>query len=289
MWRAARSGMSDDLVDPVEARPVDAWNLIDKLVDHVAVALQTSDDAGVVDAALRDIQNRGTGSDEQRISYAWQGDMRDVVLDAIARTTEYDQPLLLPAPRPPTSPGWPSGSSSTATPWSATTASVIGDPTEAALVVLAAKLGVDAEETRRAYPRLAEVPFDSEYKFMATFHRVTLDGVEHVIELVKGAPDVVIARCSQAGGPLSGSQVPIAQALAGIAEANERMGGKGLRVLAFAARLVADDELATMAADPMSLTQDLSFVGMAGIIDPLRAEAKERGRDRPRRPASTCG
>jgi carboxylate-amine ligase len=88
MWRAARSGMSDDLVDPVEARPVDAWNLIDKLVDHVAVALQTSDDAGVVDAALRDIQNRGTGSDEQRISYAWQGHMRDVVLDAIARTTE---------------------------------------------------------------------------------------------------------------------------------------------------------------------------------------------------------
>ena len=50
--------------------------------------------------------------------------------------------------------------------------SVVGDPTEAALVVLAAKLGVDAEETRRAYPRLAEVPFDSDYKFMATFHRV---------------------------------------------------------------------------------------------------------------------
>ena len=56
--------------------------------------------------------------------------------------------------------------------------SVIGDPTEAALVVLAAKLGVDAEETRRAYPRLAEVPFDSDYKFMATFHRFTVDGVE---------------------------------------------------------------------------------------------------------------
>ena len=53
---------------------------------------------------------------------------------------------------------------------------VVGDPTEAALVVLAAKLGVDAEETRRAYPRLAEVPFDSEYKFMATFHRVAVDG-----------------------------------------------------------------------------------------------------------------
>ena len=151
---------------------------------------------------------------------------------------------------------------------------VIGDPTEAALVVLAAKLGVDAEETRRAYPRLAEVPFDSEYKFMATFHRVRVDGVEHVIELVKGAPDVVLARCSHAGGPLSGSQVPIAEARAEIEEANERMGQKGLRVLAFAARLIADDELPTMAEDPMPLTQGLSFVGMSGIIDPLRAEAR---------------
>jgi Ca2+-transporting ATPase len=101
---------------------------------------------------------------------------------------------------------------------------VIGDPTEAALVVLAAKLGVNAEETRRAYPRLAEVPFDSAYKFMATFHRVTVDGVEHVIELVKGGPDVVFDRCSESGGPLSGSQVPIADVRAQLDAANARMG-----------------------------------------------------------------
>ena len=156
--------------------------------------------------------------------------------------------------------------------------SVIGDPTEAALVVLAAKLGVDAEETRRTYPRLAEVPFDSEYKFMATFHRGTVDGVEHLIELVKGAPDVVLARCSEAGGPLSGSQVPIAQARAAIDEANTRMGGKGLRVLAFAARLVGDDELPAMTDDPMSLTRGLSFVGLTGIIDPLRCRGQGRRR-----------
>lgn len=153
--------------------------------------------------------------------------------------------------------------------------SVIGDPTEAALVVLAAKLGIDADQTRQAYPRLAEVPFDSEYKFMATFHRATVDGVEHLIELVKGAPDVVVARCTQAGGPLSGSQVPIAEARAAIDDANLRMGQKGLRVLAFAARLIADDEQATMTGDPMALTQDLAFVGLAGIIDPLRAEARD--------------
>ena len=151
---------------------------------------------------------------------------------------------------------------------------VVGDPTEAALVVLAAKLGVDAEETRRAYPRLAEVPFDSDYKFMATFHRVTLDGAEHVIQLVKGAPDVVLARCDMSGGPLSGSQVPIEEARAGIEAANARMGEKGLRVLAFAARLVDEAELPAMGDDPMSLTQGLAFVGMVGIIDPLRTEAK---------------
>ncbi len=152
--------------------------------------------------------------------------------------------------------------------------SVIGDPTEAALVVLAAKLGVDAEETRRAYPRLAEVPFDSDYKFMATFHRMSVDGVERTIALVKGAPDVVITRCTFAGGPLSGSQTPMAVAQRGIDEANERMGKKGLRVLGFAARLIKDDELQAMTDDPMSLTRELSFVGLAGIIDPLRAEAK---------------
>jgi Ca2+-transporting ATPase len=151
---------------------------------------------------------------------------------------------------------------------------VVGDPTEAALVVLAAKLGVDAEETRRAYPRLAEVPFDSDYKFMATFHRYRTDDAEFLIELVKGAPDVVLARCSTTGGPLSGSQVAIEEARADIDEANERMGNKGLRVLAFAARVLGDDQAQAMTEDPMSLTTDLSFVGMVGIIDPLRAEAR---------------
>jgi P-type Ca2+ transporter type 2C len=152
---------------------------------------------------------------------------------------------------------------------------VVGDPTEAALVVLAAKLGVDADETRRAYPRRAAVPFDSEYKFMATFHRVQVDGADHLIELVKGGPDVVLARCTQAGGPLSGTQVPIDQERPGIEAANRQMGEKGLRVLAFAARLLDDADEHAIAQDPMTFTQDLSFVGMVGIIDPLRAEAKD--------------
>jgi Ca2+-transporting ATPase len=152
--------------------------------------------------------------------------------------------------------------------------SVVGDPTEAALVVLAAKLGVDAEETRRTYPRVTEVPFDSEYKFMATFHRAELAGRERVIQLVKGGPDVVLARCSQAGGPLRDDAKPIDHARADIDAANARMGAQGLRVLAFAARFVDEEELAQAGDDAISLTHDLGFVGLVGIIDPLRVEAK---------------
>ena len=61
-----------------------------------------------------------------------------------------------------------------------------------------------------------------------------------MIQLVKGGPDVVLARCTLSGGPMTGSQVPIEEARSGIDAANERMGEKGLRVLAFAARFVDD-------------------------------------------------
>ena len=72
----------------------------------------------------------------------------------------------------------------------------IGDPTEGALVVLAAKGGLDVEETRKTYPRVAEVPFDAEYKLMATFHEMDDDGRKVVRCFVKGAPDVLLARSS---------------------------------------------------------------------------------------------
>jgi Ca2+-transporting ATPase len=98
--------------------------------------------------------------------------------------------------------------------------------------------------------RFRSIPSTSSWR--PSTGRENVDGVEHVIELVKGAPDVVVARCSQAGGPLSGSQVPMTESRDGIDEASVRMGQKGLRVLAFAARLIADDELATMTDDPMS-------------------------------------
>jgi Ca2+-transporting ATPase len=151
---------------------------------------------------------------------------------------------------------------------------VIGDPTEAALVVLAAKIGVDAEETRRARPRLAEVPFDSSYKFMSTVHRIPLDGEERLILLTKGAPDVVLARCSESSVGYR-SWVPIDEAIDGINAANERMGSEGLRVLSFAFRLINTWDEDAVLADPMSFVEDLRFVALIGIIDPLRPSSKE--------------
>jgi Ca2+-transporting ATPase len=156
--------------------------------------------------------------------------------------------------------------------------SIIGDPTEAALVVLAAKLGVDAEETRRTRPRLTQVPFDSEYKFMATFHdRPDHIGLDILTEAhfmsVKGAPDVVIERCSSA--VRHGEVVPMDQVHQELLDANQQLSEKGLRVLAFAARQLTDDAMRAADADPMSAVNDLVFVSLVGIIDPLRPSAVE--------------
>ncbi|MCA9860614.1 MAG: HAD-IC family P-type ATPase, partial [Thermomicrobiales bacterium] len=150
--------------------------------------------------------------------------------------------------------------------------SVLGDPTEAALVVLAAKVGVDAEETRRAYPRVAEVPFDSDYKFMATFHTVQVDGRPQLIELVKGAPDIVLSRCSYALGPDSQPYKIDADARARMLGVNQELSEKGLRVLAFGYRTL-DGRDAEVKDDPMSFVEDLTLTGAVGILDPLRPEA----------------
>ena len=156
--------------------------------------------------------------------------------------------------------------------------SVIGDPTEAAFVVLAAKMGVGAEQTREAMPRRAEVPFDSEYKFMATFHdrpawlAGPIVAQPHFMS-VKGAPDVVLQRCAYA--LWHGEIVPVATVRDEILAANRKLSERGLRVLAFAARDLDAAAMTSALADPMAAVTDLVFVALVGIVDPLRTEARD--------------
>jgi Ca2+-transporting ATPase len=147
---------------------------------------------------------------------------------------------------------------------------VIGDPTEAALVVLAAKMGADAELTRAQYPRVAEVPFDSAYKFMSTYHRIPVDGAEVLVSYVKGGPDVVLDRCTSVA-TVDGPK-PIAGMRDQILDANRSLSEQGLRVLAFAYRRF---DSGVVPEDPMAAVQELTFVGLVGIIDPLRPSSKE--------------
>lgn len=149
---------------------------------------------------------------------------------------------------------------------------VVGDPTEAALVVLAAKMGVDAAGSRREYPRVAEVPFDSAYKFMATFHLAPLDGEDRLIELVKGAPDVILERCSHAY--VDDRIVPVGEIREQVLDANGELAEEGLRVMSFAIRRFRPDQLDEVRADAMSAVGGLTFVALIGIIDPLRPSAK---------------
>jgi Ca2+-transporting ATPase len=150
---------------------------------------------------------------------------------------------------------------------------IVGDPTEAALVVLAAKGGLDVDETRRAFPRVGEVPFDSEYKFMATFHEMEENGRKVVRCFVKGAPDVLLARSSQ-GRDVDGSAVALEGYHERVLAENDRLAGEGLRVLAVATR---DFDPATFdrGGDLLAQVQDLTLLALVGIVDPPRKEARD--------------
>jgi P-type Ca2+ transporter type 2C len=152
---------------------------------------------------------------------------------------------------------------------------LIGDPTEGALIVLAEKGGVSIEGSRTAYPRVAEVPFDSDYKFMATFHNMKNEQGKPVVRaFVKGAPDVLIARSSSLllpggqTGQVTDENRPLA-----LAE-NERMASAGERVM-----IVARRDFDPQSFDPKSklinLMTDLTLLAMVGIVDPPRTEAQE--------------
>ncbi len=150
---------------------------------------------------------------------------------------------------------------------------IVGDPTEAALVVLAAKGGLDVDETRRVLPRVGEVPFDSDYKLMATFHEMEDGGRSVVRCFVKGAPDVLLARSSHVRDA-DGSTVPADGVRERVIEENDRLAGEGLRVLAVAAR-----DIDPAAFDPqgelLAEVEGLTLLALVGIVDPPRKEAKD--------------
>ncbi len=143
----------------------------------------------------------------------------------------------------------------------------VGDPMESALLVLAAKGGVDKEQAVLQLPRIAEIPFDAEHKFMATFHQQG----DQVKVFIKGAPEVLLKLCRSVidnnGNSLPAQQDPL------LAQ-NQSMAGTGLRVLGIAVRtLPADDYKAD--SDLFQYIQELTFVALVGLMDPPRAEARE--------------
>jgi Ca2+-transporting ATPase len=154
------------------------------------------------------------------------------------------------------------------------TGEMIGDPTEGALVVLAEKGGLDLTTTRERYPRVAELPFDTAYKLMATFHRMSDDSGADVIRcFVKGAPDQLLARASSHLDPdLHTAAVDEDFKDRYLAE-NERLAKKGLRVMA-TARKDFDAAGFDENADLLELMQDLTLLALIGIVDPPRPAAK---------------
>jgi len=151
---------------------------------------------------------------------------------------------------------------------------MIGDPTEGALVVLAEKGGIDVAATREQYPRVATLPFDAEYKLMATFHRMQDEAGHDIVRcFVKGAPDQLLARASTAiGADLQPMAVEGDGRQKYLAE-NERLGEQGLRVMA-TARKDFDPATFDPNADLLPLVDGLTLLAVVGIVDPPRTEAK---------------
>lgn len=145
--------------------------------------------------------------------------------------------------------------------------SLVGDPTETALVDYAFLNGVDKETADTSFPRLAEIPFDSGRKLMTTVNK--WDGT--IKSVTKGAPDVLLGKCSRI--LLADGIKELTDTLKDeIIKANSQMASKALRVLAIAYR---DLPSKPAKATPELLENDLVFIGLVGMIDPPRPEAKE--------------
>jgi Ca2+-transporting ATPase len=153
---------------------------------------------------------------------------------------------------------------------------LIGDPTEGALVVLAEKGGVSAEATREQYPRIATLPFDAEYKMMATFHRMKDEAGRDVVRcFVKGAPDQLLKRGANVITPDLASTRPVDEDVRQrVQDENLRLGSKGLRVLA-TGRKDFDPSTFDPNADLLPLLDGMTLLALVGIVDPPRTEARK--------------
>lgn len=144
-----------------------------------------------------------------------------------------------------------------------------GDPTEVAFLVAEAKLGDLADVRAQRFPRVAELPFTSERKLMSTLHRDEDRGGRTVV-VSKGAPDVLLARCTherRAGVPIALDDTRRRELLAAV----DRLADQALRTLAVAYRPLGDD---TARGPDDSIERDLIYLGMVGIVDPPRPEAR---------------
>lgn len=145
---------------------------------------------------------------------------------------------------------------------------IYGDPTEGALIVTGAKAGYQKDEFNNKYSRTAEIPFDSERKMMTTFHENFEEGV---VSFTKGAPDIILDRCTSYY--MDGRVLPLTDEVRkDIEKANSSFASSALRVLAFAFRQY-ESLPENISSD--YIENDMIFVGLMGMIDPARSEAKD--------------
>ncbi len=147
---------------------------------------------------------------------------------------------------------------------------VVGDPTEGALIVSARKAGLTAKELEKKHPRLDTLPFESEFQYMATLHTLhKASDSDPPIVYVKGSAEALLDRCSYALDA-EGEQTDLDRDA--VEDAAEAMAEKGLRVLALARKQVSSEQ---SEIDHDDIQEDLVFIGLQGMIDPPRPEAIE--------------
>lgn len=143
---------------------------------------------------------------------------------------------------------------------------IVGDPMEAALSVLAAKTGAACGEIQETLPRIAEIPFDAAYKFMATFHQ---DG-DAIRIFLKGAPEKIVNLCCLMQGDSDSTQNMQAEK---VFIENQAMAVKGLRILGLAEKRISADTFDCQ-GNLFDYIGDCTFVALIGLMDPPRSEAK---------------